>query len=135
MIGLDTHVLVRYLAQDEPRQAAAATRLIEKELSVAAPGFISLLVLAELCWVLKRLYSATPAELKTTVEDLLRTPQLQLERREIVRAALGSEKAGKGAKTGFVDALIAQVARAEGCERTVTFDKTAVREAGMVLLA
>jgi predicted nucleic-acid-binding protein len=135
MIGLDTNVLVRYLAQDEPRQAAAATRLIEKELKVRAPGFISLLVLAELCWVLKRLYSATPAEVKGTVEDLLRMPQLQLEGREIVQAALAGAKAGKGLKSGFVDALIAQVARAHGCRHTLSFDKAAVRDAGMVLLA
>lgn len=135
MIGLDTNVLVRYLAQDEPKQAASATRLIDKELSVGAPGFISLLVLAEMCWVLKRLYGASPAELKATVQDLLRMPQLQLERREVVQAALGSEKPGKGAKRGFVDALIAEVARAEGCKHTVSFDKAAVREAGMLLLA
>lgn len=135
MIGLDTNVLVRYLAQDEPKQAAAATRLIDKELSVAAPGFISLLVLAELCWVLKRLYGASPVELRTTVQDLLRVPQLRIERRDVVQAALGSDKAGKGSKAGFVDALIAQVARSEGCKHTVSFDKAAVREAGMVLLA
>ena len=29
MIGLDTNVLVRYLAQDDPRQSPRATRLIE----------------------------------------------------------------------------------------------------------
>ena len=45
MTGLDTHVLVRYLAQDDPKQAALATHLIEEELSAAEPGFISLL-----CW-------------------------------------------------------------------------------------
>ena len=33
MIGLDTNVLVRYLAQDDAKQAAIATRLIEHELS------------------------------------------------------------------------------------------------------
>ena len=49
MIGLDTNVLVRYMAQDDPKQSAVATRLIEKELSSAEPGFISLVVLAELC--------------------------------------------------------------------------------------
>ena len=83
MIGLDTNVLVRYLAQDDARQATLATRLVEEELSIAAPGFISLVVLAELCWVLKRLYGATQDELKSTVQGLLATPQLHLERREI----------------------------------------------------
>jgi predicted nucleic-acid-binding protein len=135
MIGIDTNVLVRYLAQDEPKQAAAATRLIDSQLSVAAPGFVSLVVLAELCWVLKRLYGASPAELKSTVADLLRLPQLQIERREVVQAALASEKTSKAGKAGLVDALIAQIARAEGCAYTLSLDKAAVREAGMTLLA
>ena len=60
IIGLDTHVLVCHLAQDEPKQAARATRLIEEKLSVFEPGFISRVVLVELCWVLKRL--AAPAQ-------------------------------------------------------------------------
>lgn len=30
MIGLDTNVLVRYLAQDDAQQSALATRLIEQ---------------------------------------------------------------------------------------------------------
>lgn len=134
MIGLDTNVLVRYLAQDDAKQAALATRLIEKELSAAAPGFISVVVLAELCWALKRLYSASTDELIATVEDLLSTPQFHLDRRDAVVATVRTLKAGKGAKAGFVDALIAQLAAAEGCSRTVSFDKAAVRSTGMVLL-
>lgn len=134
MIGLDTNVLVRYLAQDDARQAALATRLIEKELSAAERGFISLVVLVELCRVLKRLYSASAAELLAAVEDLLNTPQFHLERRELVAATVRTLKAGKGAKADFVDALIAQLAAAEGCSHTVSFNKAAVRSAGMVLL-
>jgi predicted nucleic-acid-binding protein len=48
MIGLDANVLVSYMVQDDAKQAALATRPIEQELSAAEPGFISLLVLAEL---------------------------------------------------------------------------------------
>ncbi|MBI2769093.1 MAG: type II toxin-antitoxin system VapC family toxin [Burkholderiales bacterium] len=134
MIGIDTNVLVRYLAQDDPRQAALATRLIEHDLSVAAPGFVSLVVLAELCWVLKRLYGASQDELKGMVRDLLATPQLHVERRDVVQAAIRTAKTGKGAKAGLVDALIAQAALAEGCSHTVSFDKAAVRDVGMTLL-
>ena len=39
MIGLDTNVLVRYLAQDDPRQSPNATQLIES-FAVVAPGFV-----------------------------------------------------------------------------------------------
>ena len=135
MIGLDTNVLVRYMAQDEPKQAARATRLIEEELSAAEPGFISLMVLVEVCWVLKRLYSASADELIAAVQDLLDTPRFQLDRRDVVAAAVQFMKAGQGSKAGFVDALIAQLAAAQGCTRTVSFDEAAVRSAGMVLLA
>lgn len=135
MIGLDTNVLARYLAQDDARQSAAATRLIEKELSIASPGFISLVVIAELCWVLNRLYSASMDELVTMLEDLLRTPQFQLERREVVQAAIGRFKAGSSRKSGLTDALIAQIADSDGCTHTVSFDKAAVRSAGMTLLS
>ena len=135
MIGLDTNVLARYLAQDDARQSAAATRLIEKELSIASPGFISLVVIAELCWVLNRLYSASMDELVTMLEDLLRTPQFQLERREVVQAAIGRFKAGSSRKSGLTDALIAQIADSAGCTHTVSFDRAAVRSAGMTLLS
>lgn len=134
MIGLDTNVLVRYLAQDDVKQAGVATRLIEKELSAAQPGFIGLVVLAELCWVLKRLYGASPVELLSTVEDLLGVPQFHLEHREVIHAAIGRSRSGKGARAGFVDVLIAQAAEAAGCSHTVSFDRAAVRSAGMKLL-
>ena len=77
-------MLVRYLAQDDPRQSARASRLIEEELTATRPGFISLVVLAELCWVLKRVYAARDEELVTTARELLNTPQFQLERRDVV---------------------------------------------------
>ena len=135
MIGLDTNVLARYLTQDDVRQAALASRLIENELTIARPGFVSLVVLAELCWVLSRLYSATMDELADMISDLLNTPQIQVERREVVQAAIRRFKHGKSRKAGLVDALIAEIARSEGCSSTVTFDKAAVRAAGMTLLA
>ena len=130
MIGLDTNVLVRFLAQDDAAQSARATRLIERELSDREPGFIGLVVLVETCWVLKRLYGATPAELRDTVCDLLDTRQLVVEQRPAVAAAIGRLGADAG---DIADALIAQGAFEAGCERTVTFDKLAVK-LGMTLL-
>ena len=38
MIGIDTNVLVRYLAQDDPAQSAMATELIEQRLTGRNPG-------------------------------------------------------------------------------------------------
>ena len=136
MIGLDTNVLVRYLAQDDPAQSAKATQLIEGELNERQPGFISLIVIVETCWVLKRLYGATPAELRETMNDLVDARQLSVERRPLVSRALVrlAKLAGSAAATADIaDALIAEIAADAGCDRTMTFDKAATK-LGMTLL-
>ncbi len=130
MIGIDTNVLVRYLAQDNPAQSARATRLIESELSERQPGFIGVIVLVETCWVLKRLYGAGVPELRNTVRDLLDARQLVVAQRDAVANAL----VRLGETSGdLADALILVAAEAAGCERTVTFDKAAAK-LGMNLL-
>jgi AbrB family looped-hinge helix DNA binding protein len=129
-IGIDSNVLVRYLTQDDARQSARASRFIERELTETVPGFVGLIALVEVCWVLKRLYGATNDELRDMVRDVLDARQLVVEQRAVVNAAL----ARCGDTSGdLADALIAACARAGGCERIVTFDKAAVR-VGMSLL-
>ncbi|MBB1599004.1 PIN domain-containing protein [Variovorax sp. UMC13] len=138
MIGLDTNVLVRYLAQDDPKQSAIATRFIETQLDERVPGFISLVVLVELCWVLERIYAATPTEIGEMVDDLLNTPTFHLQNREAVHEAtrqLLTARNTKAQGAGFADRVIAQVALKEGCSSTVSFDRAAVRSAGMTLLS
>ncbi len=54
MIGLDTHVLVRYRAQDDAIQSPQATEMIERRLTEENPGFISLVTMVETVWVLDR---------------------------------------------------------------------------------
>lgn len=130
VIGLDTKVLVRYLAQDDlvsgwARRATGRTRTY-----CARAGYISYLVLVEACWVLKRLYGATPGELRATVRDLLDTRQFAVEHRTVIVFALARRGEGAG---DFADALIAQLALAAGCQRTFTFDKNAAK-LGMTLL-
>lgn len=133
MIGLDTNVLVRYLAQDDVHQSALATRLIENGLNAASPGFISLVVLVELCWVLKRLYGATEPELVETAADLLGSTRFQVESRAVVQAVVQRMRTLKS-KGGLADHLIVEIAKNQGCSHTVSFDKAAVRSAGMQLL-
>lgn len=129
MIGLDTNVLVRYLTQDDKQQAARATRLIERELSEQNPGYISVVVLVEMCWVLKSLFQATPQELHTTLQDLLGTRQFEIESRAAVADALSKNKTTKD----FADNLITALCMAAGCTKVMTIDKTAAK-AGMSLL-
>ena len=131
MIGLDTNVVIRYLTQDDPKQAPIATRLMEKTLSSDDPGYIPLVVLAEIVWVLVSLYSVDRAGVADVVGGLLTTEQLRVESAELVWCA---KRRYEASKADFSDALIAECALAAGCKRAVTFDRTAAATSGFELL-
>jgi predicted nucleic-acid-binding protein len=130
VIGLDSNVVVRYLAQDDAPQAAAATRLIE-QLSDREPGYITLPALAEVVRVMVRCYGANRGTVQRVVEGLLSMPQLQVQHAEQVWHAVKTYAQGKA---DFSDALIAALALHAGCRCTKTFDGAASKEPGFELL-
>lgn len=130
MTGLDTNVLVRYVMQDDPRQSPRATRLIES-LSAEEPGFVPVVALMELVWVLSGSYGLNRTQLSTVLSTLLRSKELVLDRADLVTQALKRYSAD-GAD--FADALIERMAAAAGCSVTVSFDAGAVKSAGMRLM-
>lgn len=129
MIGLDTNVLVRYAAQDDASQSAAADTLIDS-LTIESPGFVSTVALVEAVWVLRRLFEADPESISRFVNHLLAASQLVVEHSEAVRNAIDST----AGSPEFNDALLAQLATALGCDYTVTFDRRAAKLPGMRLL-
>jgi len=130
MTGLDTNVLVRYIMQDDARQSALATRLVES-LAAQAPGFVSLVSVVELAWVLGSAYGLDRAQLVEAFEGLLRTKELVVDRAETVWKALRVFRAGTA---DFADCLIERSAAAAGCARTMSFDRGAVKGCGMTLV-
>jgi len=131
LIGLDTNVLVRFFTRDDEAQARAARNFIEHEVSADAPGYVSLVTLAELAWVLRSRYKVTRPELIDTIEALLHEPSICVQDENAVWVALDfCEQPG----ITFSDALIAAVNRLHGCSHTVTFDDKATRIGGMTLL-
>ncbi len=135
MTGLDTNVLVRYLAQDDAVQSARATRLIERELSVRNPGLVSLVVLCELLWVLASAYAVHERDLVSIVERLLGAKELQLEAPQLVRQALAIKTPLSASSAGLTDILIGLLHQAQGAAETVSFDKRAAKLPGWRLLA
>jgi len=130
MIGLDTNVLVRYIMQDDPKQSAKASALIES-LQDDAPGFVSLVSVIELYWVLTSSYGLTNEQVKRALEGLLRTRQIIVDRADDVLRALRVFAAGKA---DFADCLIERTATLAGCSKTMTFDIKAAKHAGMTLI-
>lgn len=131
MIGLDTNVLVRYIMQDDPRQSPQADRLIES-FTVEAPGFMSLVSLVELVWVLSSAYGLTDPQVAEALETLLRAREIRVDQAEAVWKAL---RDFRETRADFADCLIAQTGRIAGCETTMTFDREAAKLDGMTSLA
>jgi predicted nucleic-acid-binding protein len=130
MIGLDTNILVRYIAQDDPKQSAKATRLIES-LTVDAPGYVSVVSVVELVWVLTGCYTSTKIEICEVLETLLRTKEIVVANATTVWKAVRLFKDGKA---DFADCLIERFANEAGCDYTTTFDRDAARHCGMRLV-
>jgi len=130
MTGLDTNVLVRFFSEDDPVQCRRAAEFLQN-LSPTEPGYVSLVSLVELVWVLRSQYRLTKAQIILCIETLLNSPELVLESQTAVVQSLHRFSS---AKADFADCLIERSCHAGGCRDTVTFDADAARFAGMKLL-
>lgn len=131
MIGLDTNVLVRYIMQDDLKQSPKATRLIES-LSSDEPGFVPLVAVVELVWVLSSSYGLNRDQVTEALDLLLRSKELVVDRADLVLQA--QRRFAKGG-ADFADCLIERIGHAQGCQSTMTFDAGAAKAAGMTLVA
>ncbi|WKJ90938.1 type II toxin-antitoxin system VapC family toxin [Methylomonas montana] len=131
MIGLDPNVLVRYIVQDDPAQAAIASAFIEKHCTETTPGFVNNVVLVELVWVLERGYGYDKTAILSLLKQMAATTELRLENLESVWQAIKAYEAGCA---GFADCLIAVVNRQYACRATYTFDRRAAKNSGFELL-
>ncbi len=131
MIGLDTNVLIRYLTQDDPIQAAKAADILERRLSAKNPGFVSIVAMVEVVWVLDRAYGLPAQEIAAAVERLLQVEVFAIENEQQVFTAMIALKQGRGS---FADTLIAELGTRAGCSRTLTFDQKAARHPGFELV-
>ena len=122
MLAVDTHVLVRVLARDNARQAAAADQ------AVAKGAWVSHLVLAEAVWVLDAVYARTAKQLIAALDLLLVHESLVLQDADVVAAALAHLRARPA--LGFSDCLVLEIARKAGHLPLATFDKALARLAG-----
>ena len=103
MIGLDTNMLMRYLAQDDPVQSPRATEIITQQLSEQEPGFVSLVTILEVFWVLKSVFKRSRQDLANDIEKVLSADTLEVQNEQEVYNAVIALRIGAGS---FEDALV-----------------------------
>lgn len=115
MVSVDTNVLIRITAQDNPQQYAASEEFISRN------AWVSHVVLVEAIWVLGSSYNRTHADLVQAIEILLSHENLVLQEDDVVRASLALFKANP--RLGFSDCMILEIARKAGHVPLGTFDR------------
>lgn len=118
MIAVDTNVLVRLLANDDPAQSSAAASLFATN-----DVFVTKTVLLETAWVLDFSYGLDRATIHEAFLKLLGVPSVTVEGAASIASALGWFASG----LDFADAL--HVASSPQVDRFVTFDRAFIRRA------
>lgn len=111
MRAVDTNVVVRYLVNDDPDQAARARSLIEK-----GDVWVSWTVLLETGWVLRSVFGVPSAEIVAALRRFLGVPTVAVDRPTDIRRALTWHEQGMD----LADAL--HLAACGRCEAMMTFD-------------
>ena len=120
-VNLDTNVLVRLVAGDDPAQAAAAEAALDR----ADVVLCTLPMLCEVVWVLTKNYEFSTEEVVTVLKQILATKKIQAER-STIEFGISTLLAG----SDFADGVIAEVGRRQGADIFLTFDVKAQRVIG-----
>lgn len=131
MRGVDTNVLLRYLAQDDPEHSRIASNLIEGAENDDERLYVTTIVLCELIWSLRSTYRVRREGIVSILEELLAAAVFEIQERDLVRRAVEDFRRGPA---DFSDYLIGWQNRKAGCIDTVTFDRGLEAADGFSLL-
>lgn len=115
MRAVDTNLLVRLIARDDPAQVASA------EAFVAPGAWVPQIALVEAIWVLGSIYGMKPLKIAEALGMLLNHKDLTLQDADAVDAALKHFR--KRPALGFSDCLVLETSRKAGHLPLGTFDR------------
>lgn len=118
MRAVDTNIIVRFLTDDDPQQSKTARSLIE-----AGDIFIPVTVILESEWVLRSAYGYPAVRIAEAFRGLAGLFGVTMENSAQLAQALDWMAGGMD----FADAL--HLAKAEGCDAFLSFDRRLARVA------
>ena len=131
MGGLDTNVLVRWIVDDDPRQAVRVQRLFEEAHGQHESLFVPSTVMLELEWVLRSRYKFDKSTILGAFNALLETRELEFQDEPALERALAFYRQNS---TDFADCLHAGQCGSAGRVPMITFDEAAARLPSVELL-
>lgn len=116
MILLDTNLPIRYLAEDNEKQALAVERVFRNS---KIKLYLSDLVVAETVWVLKSVYEVPKSQIVGKLQTLLSIKTISFNKRVISRALANY----KNHNISWIDAYLAALAQSGKYKAIYSFDK------------
>lgn len=120
MIGVDSNVLVRLFADDDPVQTSRAQRAIASAQARGETVMVNDVVLVETLWTMHSRYRARNADIATLAASLFETAAFTFESRDTVMRALALFGASSA---DYADCLIVAKNKALGARTTLSFDQ------------
>ena len=125
MIAIDTNILLRYLLQDDNKQAQKASSLIMGRERV----LVTDIVLVETLWTLKgKKYNAGKEDLQRVVDNLFKEPNIEFEDSQTIWRALYQFRNSRAVRVGsrkkdvdFADILILEKSRFDCNQKSKAF--------------
>lgn len=131
MASVDTNVLVRLLAADDPAQLQAARSCVQRAVRAGESLYVPLSVVLELEWVLRSCYQYSKERMTATLGALLETRELEFQDEATVERAL---QAYRQNRVDFAECLHLACAISAGESPLLTFDRGAINLKGIKLL-
>ena len=120
MIGLDTNVLVRLLADDDADQTARARRAIAAAEAASEPVLINDIVLVETAWTMRTRFRARKEAITGFVSGVIDAPAFAFDNRSVVEEALSLYRTSSA---DFADCLVVARNTSLGVRATLSFDE------------
>jgi len=128
---VDANVVVPYLSGHDRELMSRARSIIE----VDAPRVLSVGVLLETAWVLRRIYGYQGSDIATAMRDLLSRVNIEIAElpKDTVLTMIERWRMGRISSAG--DAIIAASMATRGAERIYSFDRRFPRDLGREVTA
>ena len=119
MTFLDTNIILRYLIWDEPKKARKCENLFKRAIDGKEVLYTTTLVIAELIWTLEKAYKLPKNEIVTYVQRILNTPNIDLDEKDILFAAISLYELKK---IDFIDAYNAIFMETKDIDSVYSYD-------------
>lgn len=119
-VFVDANVFIRYLIVDDEEKAERCRKLFEKAVKGEIKLFSTTLIIAEIIWVLTKVYKWTKEEVCQNIKLILNTPNIKFAEKSLLRRAIDEYAANN---IDFIDVYHAEIMRSRGVSTLYSYDK------------